>query len=112
MDIEKPVYYTCSKMEVALCKGIGYLYFSRIYGIAAIGATVVGGLLAGTVSGIPIKLAISFGMSVLTATASLPMIAVAVAFQKKPHFTDFVFCYLCSYQFCFFCYDVVKFQPH
>lgn len=67
-----------------LCAKVLVIYILAVfYGIAAIGATVVGGLLAGTVSGIPIKLAISFGMSVLTATASLPMIAVAVAFQKN-----------------------------
>ena len=67
-----------------LCAKVLVIYILAVfYGIAAIGATVVGGLLAGTVSGIPIKLAISFGMSVLTATASLPMIAVAVAYQKN-----------------------------
>ena len=31
--------------------------------------------------------------------------------SEKPHFTDFVFCYLCSYQFCFFCYDVENSSP-
>ena len=86
-----------------LCAKVLVIYILAVfYGIAAIGATVVGGLLAGTVSGIPIKLAISFGMSVLTATASLPMIAGRCGISEKPHFTDFVFCYLCSYQFCFF----------
>ena len=75
-----------------LCAKVLVIYILAVfYGIAAIGATVVEGLLAGTVSGIPIKLAISFGMSVLTATASLPMIAVAVAFQK-----NLIFPILCS----------------
>lgn len=51
------------------------------YGVAAIGATMIGGFLTGTVSDIPLKLAISLSMSVLIATATLPMITVTVIFS-------------------------------
>ena len=51
------------------------------YGVAAIGATMIGGFLTGTVSDIPLKLAISLSMSVLIATATLPMITVKVIFS-------------------------------
>ena len=61
------------------------------YGVAAIGATMIGGLFTGTISDIPLKLAISLSMSVLIATASLPMIAAAVVFQK-----NFILPILCS----------------
>ncbi len=72
-----------SKWKLLCTKVLVIYILAAFYGIAAIGATVVGGLFAGNVSDIPLKLAISLGMSVLIATASLPMIAAAVAFQKN-----------------------------
>ena len=52
---------------------------------------MIGGFLTGTVSDIPLKLAISLSMSVLIATATLPMITVTVIFQK-----NFILPILCS----------------
>ena len=52
---------------------------------------MIGGVLTGTVSDIPLKLAISLSMSVLIATATLPMITVTVIFQK-----NFILPILCS----------------
>lgn len=64
---------------------------AMFYGVAAIGATVIGGLFTGTVSDIPLRLATSLGMSALITTAVLPMIAVAAVFQK-----NFILPILCS----------------
>ncbi len=64
---------------------------AALYGIAAIGATVVGGVFVGDASDIPLKLVTAFVLSVLTATASLPLMVVIVAFQK-----NFIFPILCS----------------
>ena len=109
MENENGTLKTLSVIPVPRWKLLGakviIIYILAIfYGVAAIGATMIGGLFTGTISDIPLKLAISLSMSVLIATASLPMIAAAVA--EKFHIADTMFCYLCSCQFCIFCYAV------
>lgn len=96
MENENGTLKTLSVIPVPRWKLLGakviIIYILAIfYGVAAIGATMIGGLFTGTISDIPLKLAISLSMSVLIATASLPMIAAAVVFQK-----NFILPILCS----------------
>ena len=96
MENENGTLKTMSVIPVPRWKLLGakvlVIYILAIfYGVAAIGATMIGGFLTGTVSDIPLKLAISLSMSVLIATATLPMITVTVIFQK-----NFILPILCS----------------
>ena len=96
MENENGTLKTLSVIPVPRWKLLGakviIIYILAVfYGVAAIGATMIGGLFTGTISDIPLKLAISLSMSVLIATASLPMIAAAVVFQK-----NFILPILCS----------------
>ena len=96
MENENGTLKTMSVIPVPRWKLLGakvlVIYILAIfYGVAAIGATMIGGVLTGTVSDIPLKLAISLSMSVLIATATLPMITVTVIFQK-----NFILPILCS----------------
>ena len=86
MENENGTLKTLSVIPVPRWKLLGakvlVIYILAIfYGVAAIGATMIGGVLTGTVSDIPLKLAISLSMSVLIATATLPMITVKVIFS-------------------------------
>lgn len=71
------------RWKLLSAKVIALYILAAFYGVAAIGATVVGGLFVGTVSDILLKLVVSLCLSIMIVTASLPMVAIAVAFQKN-----------------------------
>lgn len=96
MESENGTLKTLSVIPVPRWKLLGakviVIYILAIfYGVAAIGATMIGGFFTGNVSNILLNLAISLIMSVLIATATLPVIAVTVIFQK-----NFILPTLCS----------------
>ena len=83
MESENGTLKTLSVIPVPRWKLLGakviVIYILAIfYGVAAIGATMIGGFFTGNVSNILLNLAISLIMSVLIATATLPVIAVTV----------------------------------
>ena len=98
-------------MEVALCKGIGYLYFSRILWHCGNRGYRGGRAACWDCFGHSDKTGYFVRYVRIDSDCLFAYDSSRCGISEKPHFTDFVFCYLCSYQFCFFCYDGENSSP-
>ncbi|WP_198343569.1 ABC transporter permease [Paenibacillus senegalimassiliensis] len=79
-----------SKTKMILAKLMLMTLLSVLYSVAALGATVVGGLIIGGVEGILYRLGISIVLGVLISIAVFPVVIVIVHFNKSYIFSIIV----------------------
>ncbi|WP_340024552.1 ABC transporter permease [Paenibacillus sp. FSL K6-1096] len=88
-----------SRTKIVLAKLLVMTILSILYTVAALGASIIGGLIVGGVEGIIYRLGISIVLGILIMVATLPVVAVIVYFNKS-----YIFSILVS-----FIYAVVSF---
>lgn len=79
-----------SRTKIVLAKLLVLTILSILYSIAALGATVIGGLIVGGVEGILYRLGISIVLGILIAVATFPVVIVIVHFSKSYIFSIIV----------------------
>jgi len=79
-----------SRTKIVIAKLLVMTIISVLYSIAALGATVIGGLIVGGVEGILYRLGISVILGILIAIATFPIVIVIVHFSKSYIFSIIV----------------------
>jgi bacitracin transport system permease protein len=79
-----------SRTKIVLAKLFVITILSVLYSVAALGATVIGGLIVGGVEGVLFRLGISIVLGILIAIATFPVVIVIVHFNKSYIFSIIV----------------------
>ena len=79
-----------SRTKIVLAKLFVITILSVLYSVAALGATVIGGLIVGGVEGVLFRLGISIVLGILIAIATFPVVIVIVYFNKSYIFSIIV----------------------
>lgn len=72
-----------SKFKLVIAKLTVLFVISVIYSIAGLGATLVGGVIAGGVNGVAIKLGLSVVLGIMTFLSTLPALIIIIYFNKN-----------------------------
>lgn len=99
------------KGRLACAKLVVLLIIALLYSIAGLGATIIGGLLVGTVDGIIAKLGLSITFGVMFFVAVLPVVVLIVYFNRS-----YIFSIILSFAYAVFNFgialNVVNFKPN
>lgn len=100
-----------SKGKLACAKLSVLLIIALLYSIAGLGATIIGGLLVGTVDGIIVKLGMSITFGVMFFAAVLPVVVFIVYFNRS-----YIFSIILSFAYAIFNFgvalNIVNFKPN
>jgi len=72
-----------SRTKLLAAKILLVLVLAVFYSVAAVGSTILGGMLAGSVTNIISKITTALSFGILTALATLPVVILAVAFYRN-----------------------------
>lgn len=99
------------KGKLACAKLAVLLIIALLYSIAGLGATIIGGLLIGTVDGIIVKLAMSITFGAMFFVAVLPVVVLIVYFNRS-----YIFSIILSFAYAVFNFglalNIVNFKPN
>lgn len=99
-----------SKGKLARAKLAVLMIISLLYSIAGLGATIIGGLIVGTVDGIVAKLGMSLVFGVMFFVAVLPVVVLIVYFNRS-----YVFSIILSFIYAVFNFglslNIINFKP-
>lgn len=98
------------KGKLALAKLAVLLVISLLYSVTGLGATIIGGLVVGTVEGIVAKLWMSLTFGVMFFVATLPIVVLIVYFNRS-----YVFSIILSFAYTIFNFglslNLINFEP-
>lgn len=99
-----------SKGKLALAKLSVLLVISLLYSVTGLGATIIGGLVVGTVEGISAKLWMSLTFGIMFFVAALPVVVLIVYFNRS-----YVFSIILSFVYTIFNFglslNIINFEP-
>lgn len=99
------------KGKLALAKLAVLLIISLFYSISGLGATIIGGLLIGTVDGIAVKLGMSIAFGIMFFVATLPVMVLIVCFNRS-----YIFSVILSFVYTIFNFSIslnlINFEPN
>ena len=99
------------KGKLALAKLSVLLVISLLYSVTGLGATIIGGLVVGTVEGIAAKLWMSLTFGIMFFVAALPVVVLIVYFNRS-----YVFSIILSFVYTIFNFglslNLISFEPN
>lgn len=99
------------KEKLALAKLIVLLLVSLLYSVVGLSATIIGGLIVGTVEEIAIKLGMSITFGIMFFVVSLPIVVFIVYFNRS-----YIFSIILSFVYAIFNFsislNIINFEPN